>query len=293
MMKNLLLWMFLILNFVLVACQQVPTKVYQTQSPQTKEADNKAIVVTDQTIIVDARPAFEYSVAHLNGSLPLRPEDFTQREDRFKGLLDLDHFALTRRLARLGISPESQVVVVGRGLQGRGEEGRVAWTLQRLGVKNVDFAALDFFSIPLSTVEAPPRAPVAMWKPQGDETLEVTRRQFLNDSMKPKMGADAVVIIDVRSSEEYLGKVTSSRAPKAPDMGAINVPWSEFFRQNGLVNESVKDRLQAVGISTGQKIYVISHDGMESAAVTMALRELGFSRAANFAGGYRELLFKN
>lgn len=287
------LWLNFLFLFVVAGCKQLPTRVYETQERQNKNSQSNPALLTENTVIVDARPAFDYSVAHLNGSIPLRPEDFNQREEKFKGYLDPDHFTLTRRLARLGISPETSVVVVGRGLQGRGEEGRVAWTLKRLGVRNVRFASIDNFSIPLGAAEAPPRSPTVMWKPQGDESLEVSRKDFIQETMKPRAGPDSVVIVDVRPSEEYLGKVSSARAPTPPDIGAINVPWKDFFLQNGTVNEKIKERLQSIGISPERKIFVISQDGIESAAVTLALRELGFLKASNFSGGYLELLLKN
>lgn len=288
-MKNLV---WILLSVILfTGCQQLPTKVFEQSPTQTKApAQSGEIQITSETVIVDARPAFDYSVSHLNGSLPLRPEDFTQREEKFRGLLESDHFSLARRLARLGIGPDTPVVVVGRGLQGRGEEGRVAWTLKRLGVKNVKFAAIDYFSIPLSSAEAPPRANVPIWKPAGDETLEVSRQVFLPTVTKPRTGANAPVIIDVRPSEEYLGKVSSRQTKPPPDIGAINIPWTEFFRQNGLPNESVKPRLESIGITADRPVYVISNQGIESAAVTMVLREWGFKRAANYSGGYVELM---
>ena len=47
-------------------------------------------------------------------------------------------------LARAGIAPDSSVVVLGRGLQGEGEEGRIAWMLAYLGVPNIQFANIGF-----------------------------------------------------------------------------------------------------------------------------------------------------
>lgn len=273
-----------------VGCQQAPTKVYQSTPTQVKNIGTSEIPIMEQTVIVDARPAFDYSVSHINGSIPLRPEDFTQREEKFRGLLEGDHFALARRLARLGMSPETPVVVVGRGLQGKGEEGRVAWTLKRLGLKNVRFAAIDYFSIPLSNAEAPPKANVTIWKPEEDESLEVSRKDFVQAFTKPRLTNDSPIIIDVRPSDEYLGKVSSHLVKAPPDIGAINIPWTEFFRQNGLRNESVKSKLESIGVTSNRVIYVVSNQGIESAAVTMALREMGYNKAANFAGGYVELM---
>jgi thiosulfate/3-mercaptopyruvate sulfurtransferase len=276
-----------------LGCQQTPTKVFQSVPTQVKEgADAKTkaeIQLTEQTVLVDARPAFDFSVSHLNGSINLRPEDFTQRESPMLGYLDADTFSLARYLARKGISPETPVVVVGRGLQGNGEEGRVAWTLKYLGVKDVSFASIDYFSIPLTTAEAPPKAAVPIWKPQVDETLQTERQPFISEMMRPRIDEDSTVIIDVRSAEEYLGKVSSKTTKPPPDIGAINIPWTEFFARNGLVNETIKTKLQSQGITEARKILVIANKGIESGAVTLALRMLGYGKASNYSGGYLEL----
>lgn len=282
-MRNLIV---LILSFVFwVGCQQAPTKVYQSQ-PVTAKGGSSEIMITDQTVIIDARPAFEYTVAHLNGSIHLRPEDFTQKETPFQGLLDPDHFALARRLARLGITPDTPVVVVGRGLEGKGEEGRMAWTLKFLGVKDVRFADIEYFSLPLSTAEAPPRAHAPIWKPVVDESLEVSKAEVQNVMKTVKRPNEPrTVIIDVRPSEEYLGKTAKAKTATI-DIGAINIPWTEFFTPKGLVHETVRSKLESVGITTDREIIVIANQGVESAAVTLALRELGYKKAANFSGGY-------
>ncbi len=289
-MKNLIL--ILISMIFWLGCQQTPTKVFQSVPTQVKGSETKSggeIQVKDTTVLIDARPAFDYSVAHLNGAINLKPDDFTQRESPLLGYLEKDTFSIARYLARKGISPETPVVVVGRGLQGNGEEGRVAWTLKYLGVKDVKFASIDYFSMPLTTAEAPPKAAVPIWKPEIDETLLVDRTHFVTEMMKPRMDEHGLVIIDVRPVEEYLGKVSSKDTKPPPDIGAINIPWTEFFARNGLVQETIKSKLQTQGITEDRKIMVIANKGIESAAVTMALRQLGYSKATNYAGGYLEL----
>jgi thiosulfate/3-mercaptopyruvate sulfurtransferase len=178
---------------------------------------------------------------------------------------------------------------VGRGLQGGGEEGRVAWTLRYLGVQNVKFASIDYFSMPLTAAEAPPKAPAVIWKPEINEDLQISRSEFVHEMMSPRMDTNATVIVDVRPAEEYLGKVSSKSVKPPPDIGAINIPWTEFFARNGTVNDSIKTKLQSLGITENRKILLIANKGIESAAVTLALRDLGYSKARNFSGGYLEL----
>lgn len=278
----------LIILLLMVGCQLTPTKVYETQ-PVTEKSGQE---IPAGTIILDARPVFEYSLAHLNGAIPMRWEDFTQREEPFLGVLEVDQFFHARRLARLGIKQDSSVLVVGRGLQGEGEEGRLAWTLKVLGIKNVSFAHIDSFSLPLTKSEAPPRENVSMWKPIFDDSLVITREEFLTSVIKAKGTFDPPVVIDVRTEAQYLGKDSNYYSLHAPDIGAVNIPWTEFLTREGRANTQIKDRLQSVGINPNKKIICLDEKGVRSATVTLILRELGYSKATNFAGGYMLLMGK-
>lgn len=272
------------LLFSICSCQVSPTRVYESNSPKAK--NQVELQIDEKTIFVDARPAFEYSVSHLNGAIPLRPEDFTQREAPFLGLLDLDLFSLTRHLARLGIAPDSKVVVVGRGPEGKGEEGRVAWTLRYLGVNNTRYASMAYFTKPLTASEAPPRLNAVIWKPELDSSLQISRDELLQEMKKSESlpVAEKAVLIDVRSSEQYLhSQATSSQ------LNPINVPWTEFLSFKGLPNTEIKTKLEAIGIKTSRKVILISDQGIESALVTLVLKDLGYSRATNMSGGYLEL----
>jgi thiosulfate/3-mercaptopyruvate sulfurtransferase len=277
----------LIFLLLLSACQNVPTKIYGTSPTQKKSGEQ----IPPNVIVIDARPAFEYSISHIPGSLHMRWEEFAQREEPFQGLLEQDLYFHARRLARYGIHPQSEILVVGRGEKGEGEEGRLAWTFKILGIDKVSFATIDNFSVPLTREELPPPKHVAIWKPKIQEALVVDRKAFLRQAMKPKTEPHRALIIDVRTEAQYLGKDTKSYYSKnAPDFGAMNIPWFEFFETSGMARKSMIERLQAVGIHADDLIYVIDEKGARSAAVTLALHELGYHRAANFAGGYMELI---
>lgn len=269
-------------------CQTKPTKVYE--SVEAKIRDGKKATVPGNTVIVDARPAFEYSLSHINGSVNIRWDEFTQPQEPFRGVFEGDLYFHARRLARMGINPDTAVIVVGRGPQGGGEEGRVAWTLKYLGIKNVEFMHIDAFDRPRPNQEAAPLESKIIWKPVLDDSLLVNRQDFLKKAMAPKTDAQSPLVMDVRPASEYLGKTPQPFAKPIPDLAAINVPWSEFITNQGIARVEVKDQLQAIGITPEKEILVISNRGVESAAVTMVLRNLGYPKVANMAGGYSELL---
>lgn len=287
----------------LVACQTQPTKIVENTEANlvSREDLSKPLVFTKETIVLDTRSSYEYSSYHFPGSRSVRWGDFTLQNEEIKGRLDPDSFAIARRLALLGVSPESKVIVVGNGIKGEGEEGRVAWMLKYLGIRDVSFAAFNYFKGPVSNVESPPPKNAPVWKPQTVDSLLVTKEELLHvlnrggvyksTTFKDTTRRELYRIIDVRSPREYLGKEGLGLTHKVPNMEAINIHWKEFFQANGRAKADMADQLRAVGVLPEHRVIVISEEGVKSAAVTMALINLGYSKAGNYAGGLQELLF--
>jgi 3-mercaptopyruvate sulfurtransferase SseA len=182
------------------------------------------IPITEQTVLLDARSAFEYSTSHVRGSYHLRWEDFTQKDDKYKGLLVEDLFFHTRRLARMGIGPNTPVVIFGAGPTGDASEGRLAWTLKYLGVADVQIMAIGSTRLPQTSVPTDPKLEVPAWRPQQQpeptskpqsvseqiqspvKTMSVSSTNTIKNlsDLKEKTQQRTVWIIDVRSEKEYL-----------------------------------------------------------------------------------------
>lgn len=284
-------------------CQTAPT-VANDNPDRRIEAPGasmmKPIVITPETVIVDARHAFEYSGAHIPRSINLNWADFTEPEPAQRGILQADRFAITRRLARLGIDPATHVVVAGKGKQGNGEEGRIAWMLSYLGVDNVQFADIDSLGARFTNaVEAQGPKSAPMWKPEPAESLDVTRDELLfainkRATEKPEsykgQPARLYKIIDVRDEKDYLGHVGMGAKTHVPNMGAVNIPWKQFFGDGLRPDGSIEEKLRAVGVTPDCRVIVVDQGGISSAAVTMALRSFGYALAGNYSGGLQDLL---
>ena len=287
----------------LSACTTPPTIVNDVPSRQMSAAEQMLapIQVTKETIVVDARSRFEYSISHIPGSVNLQWSDFTEPERAQKGVVQNDTFAIARRLAHNGIGPDTPVVVVGRGKNGDGEEGRLAWMLAYLGVKHVQFADVDSFHVHFSNVvENNPPAEVPIWKPEIIESLNVPRTELqlaMNKhattvplARRTYQPARLYRIIDVRNGKDYMGMKGFGKAEKIPNMDAINIPWGDFFTKDLRPNPKVKEELAKVGVTPDQRILVIDESGVSSGAATMALRAFGYDQAGNYAGGLTDLL---
>lgn len=272
---------FIVLN---LGCQSTPTKVYETHTPNYQELVRglkEPIVIDSATIIIDARPYFEYAMAHLPGAISLQWNEFSETPQSGWLKADLDYSA--RRLSRLGITKESRVVIVGRGSDGEGEEGRLAWTLYFMGVRDVHFADIGYFKLRQTTVLTQPRKNAPVWKPEVDSSILITEKEF--SEIKSSYQKGPVVLIDVRTEKEY----HRSQWMETPAFRRFNIPFAEFFTQEGRPDPSMVKRLSEVGIARTAAIVVISQKGVRSAAVTMALLALGFNNVRNYAGGYNDL----
>lgn len=285
-----ILYLFLSVGLLITGCVTPPTKTYQKNAAKTQAASTE-VLLTEDTVLIDARLPFEYAVSHVNGSYNMLWTDFTHREEWRRGVLEGDLFFHARRLARLGLDPQTPLVVIGKGLQGQGDEGRLAWTLMVLGFKNVQLSHIDSLNRAWTKDEAPAREPKAVWKPDVQENLWIERKEFLAQAMTAETKRPNVKIFDVRSVDEYLGKLqTLPRGKLAPDLGAINIPWNEFFERDNSLRVQIQEQLSSIGITKDHEILVISNHGVRSAAVTFALQKMGYTKARNFMGGYRELL---
>lgn len=282
--KRSIVGMSLLLAVALIGCQSKPTKVYETKENRQKQTHQ---ALSANTILIDARPAFLNALAHPSGSFNLQWNEFTQREPPYEGYLAKDLFFHARRLARLGIGPDSDVLVLGRGRSGQGEEGRLAWTLRRMGVKNVRFANLETIHWPSTQNEAPQRAEVPIWKPEEDTSLEISRTAALELLKKSQQ---EVWVLDVRPASDYL-KDSDVFAPLGMHVRVMNVPWTEFLNAKGEVPAGLREMLNGMGLNLNESILVLDEQGVKSAGVTLQLRDLGFSKATNWTGGYRELLW--
>lgn len=283
---------FLFTLLALTSCQQKPTKVYETHSVSIQPflvASKKPVVIGDETVVIDTRTAFNYTMARIPGSVRLDWRDFVEKKTEFKGQLKSDLYAEARRLARMGIQPEDHVVIVGEGVTAPVEMGRLAWTLLYMGFINIQMATLDYFdNPPMTHVQTePPRKNAPIWKPEFRESIQADRDEVLA-TVLGKLPVGSYKVIDVRSEQEYFAKQRAAYV--YPEINAIHIEWKEFFDQHGRLKLDMTNRLRSVGIGLNDRVIVISNEGVRSAAVTTALVGLGFTKAANYTGGYRELI---
>lgn len=288
-----------LISMLVLGCVQKPTKIKEDMAPQSStkalegvsktQAEEMAFIEAnpDQYIFIDARSTFDFELSHYPQAISIRYEDFAQKDEPFIGLLEKDLYFHARRLARMGIGPATKLVIVGKGQQGEGDEFRLAWILQYMGLKNILIAHIDQFIFKQNTFSGTVPAPVPVWEPVFDDSMIAEYKEVLNIiTFRQK-----AVLIDVRSESEYLGKVKSSQwSTHLPEIEAVNIPWTQFITSKNEFDASLKERIQTLGIGPGDRIVTISNRGVRSSVAVLALRKMGFKNVGNFAGGYTQLV---
>lgn len=298
-MKYLIFALSLLL---LASCSQKPTKT-ASESPVITRKDAQKSKMTKNVVILDVRAPFEFGMSHIPGSINVAWEDFSRRAPDYRGLIERDLHPLARRLALIGVDPNTSVLVVGKGLQGKGEEGRVAWTLESLGISQVQLAPVKDFRERPESMEVKNRN---FWTPQLDTSLAIdweelrakiegtsyprtrARAKALGNAALP-LKTDTFVVIDVRSKEEFSIDSLNKRTPRI--FRFENIDWRGFYTEELDPNPAVMKVLNDKNITQMTEILVISNHGVRSGAVTWALQRLGYEKARNFAGGYEQVRF--
>lgn len=308
-------FLFISMLFLFTACQLKPTQVRQDYQPnlsvpKKSSAENSEVAATaamtlaekqwitviqsskefqpaqinEKTVILDARSAFEYQTSHVRGSFHLRWEDFTITTDKYKGVLVEDLYFHTRRLARMGISNQSFVVIIGNGLKGDGSEGRLAWTLKQLGIQNIQILTLNSVRLPMSAMSTDLRNEVSSWKPA--DFISIKNEKDLVDLVKHNLEESAKwLVLDVRNEKDYLAKTKQNIELDlkwqrwCPQCEVINIPWKEFYNLNGSCKSEtlqhlalIQQNYQKNNLNKQIKIIVSSEQGLESGIAAFCLQ---------------------
>ncbi len=139
---NRLIFYFLTLFLLVLSACQTPTKV----SEKDMELESRVFSKIEygkpkelkRAIIMDTRSSFDHQMSRPPRSFHAYWKDWLLRG--YSGAkLDDKKNELQRLLALHGIDPLTEVVVLGKGLTGKGEEFLVASTLYSLGIERIRF----------------------------------------------------------------------------------------------------------------------------------------------------------
>lgn len=262
----------------LTGCQVAPTKTGETQTREFGALISKTsrpIVVTDNTVILDTRSSFDYGLNRVLNSRHFPWQNLAEPGGTGEVLRDARQAAL--RLSLQGMRPDTAVVIIGYGVGGQGEEGRLAWNLLYLGFQDVQISSIEPFRKTLTQQVTAQAINEPEWKAEPKSELLATSEELNHWAKNAKDRLDKkVFLIDARNQREFFEKSKAN-----PDVGATNIEWKEFFTTEGRPNPAIKGKIQALGIGLNDQIIVFDRNGVRSGAAAYALLALGFTRVKN------------
>jgi thiosulfate/3-mercaptopyruvate sulfurtransferase len=144
----------------------------------------------------------------------------------------------------------------------------------------------------LST-DAPSVSPTSYSASPRDESIRVYR-----DTVLGGLGADGIVLVDVRSPQEFSGELMAppgyeqegaSRTGHIP--GAQSIPWAKAVRDDGTFKaaDELSELYGGKGVTADKEVRAYCRIGERSAHTWFVLRELlGYENVKNYDGSWTE-----
>lgn len=236
-----------------------------------------------------------YDTGHIPGALKIDwQNDFW--DPVMREFIGPEEFA--RLMGRLGITPDTTVLLYGD--KSNWWAAYAYWFFQYNGHKNakiVNGGRQKWVAEgrELST-DAPSVAPTQYPTGQRDESIRAYRDQVKAHIEKVRAGGGAMV--DVRSPDEFSGKVT--HMPNYPQEGVLrgghipgarNIPWAKAVNEDGTFKSA--DDLQALyaaeGVTPDKEVIAYCRIAERSSHSWFVLTQLlGFPKVSNYDGSWTE-----
>ena len=197
-------------------------------------------------------------------------------------------------LSKAGVAPDTTVVLYGDTNNWFAAWG--AWVFDIYGVKNVKLLdggrkKWEAENRPLNN-----RAPEYASTTYRVSEVNVNLRARLSDALAAAEGKSGAKLVDIRSADEYSGKVFAPpgiqelaiRAGHIP--GAVNVPWGQAVKEDGSFKspEELKKLYASVGIDGSKPIITYCRIGERSSHTWFALSKILGYQVKNYDGSWTE-----
>ena len=241
----------------------------------------------NELVIIDVRPQGDYKLGHIPGAANLSISQITDAKNPVRGMLiPKEEFESVMR--GMGVNQDSTVVIYDEG--NTPNPARVFWALhyygfERIAILNGGFAQWRKQGLPVGTKE-PLKSPgnfVAVANP-----LRIADKAYVKQSI----GKTGVIMLDVRSPEEYQGSIKSTqRVGHIP--GAINLDWvNNLTMVEGVAKMKPAIELsklyESLGVTPDKEIIVNCQTGVRASQTYFTLKYLGYGQVRVYDGSWEE-----
>lgn len=239
-------------------------------------------------LIIDVRPLNDYQHAHIPGAVHFDIRYANLTMGQVSGLLPpAEDFAL--HLVKIGADQQKQLVIYDN--DGGPSAGRLVFTLAAYGHPNATMldGGIHAWLAQGQRIETESVLPV----PTRGKFHTNYKKEFVADKNEilNKLGTPGIVLLDVRSAEEYTGQVQRS-AQGGHIPGAINLDWNLTKDREQFMRFKSPDVLQKMlenkGITPDKEIITYCQTHQRSALMWVLLKNLGYPNVKGYPGAWSD-----
>ena len=242
-------------------------------------------------VIIDVRGQAAYAFGgHIPGAVHATWHEFSDPKAVAKGLLDPDMSMLERKIRALGVNHDSDIVIYSNPFDNWGDEGRMFWMLQYLGLANLKI--LDGGWVKWVAEERPYEHGTVSPKPGDFHASSFPELIMVKDELKQlvKRSHPETLIADARSLEEYAGKEVLGIPRPGHIPSAMSVPWNIFLKSDATLKDfdEIKASLRERGLDETKEVVCYCTGGVRSAWLYFVLKVVGYQKVRNYPGSWWE-----
>ena len=242
-------------------------------------------------VVIDVRgKAASAFGGHIPGAVQATWHEFSDPNAAARGLLDPDLSRIEQKIQMLGISHDSDIVIYSNPFDNWGDEGRMFWMLQYLGLTRLrilDGGWVKWIAEQRRYEHGTVTPKPGDFRASPDPALIVFKDELKKLVKRPH---PETVIADARSLEEYAGKEIQGIPRPGHILSAISVPWNTFLKPDATVKalDAIQANLEEKGLHESQEVICYCTGGVRSAWLYVVLRLAGYPKVRNYPGSWWE-----
>lgn len=242
-------------------------------------------------VLIDVRGQAAYAFGgHIPGAVNATWHDFSDPAAAAKGLLDPDVSRLERKIRALGIDNDSDIVIYSNPFDNWGDEGRMFWMLQYLGLSKLrilDGGWVKWVAEKRRYEHGKVSAKTGSFTASVRPELIVMKDELKKIVKRPH---PETVIADARSLEEFAGKEVQGIPRPGHIPGAVSLPWNGFLKPDATVKDldKIKASLEDRGLHESHEVICYCTGGVRSSWLYFVLTLAGYGKVRNYPGSWWE-----
>lgn len=191
-----------------------------------------------------------------------------------------------QKLQALGITKEQEILVLGQPEDGWGEDGRVLWMLREAGIHNIKM--VDGGVSALKDIGVKLKKDAWVLPEKSDMVINTLDKSHDITTEELQENYEDYKIVDVRIPKEYEGATLYGEAQGGRLPGAINIPYTELFQEDGTLksNEEITLMYEENGIKKDDQVVTYCTGGIRSAYAQLVLEMCGYENTYNYCQSF-------